>query len=71
MNTLNNPVLVSIAQAVFYGAIAALLPALVGMITSGSIVIPYGLTGLVLIVLNYADNAIQAKTGKALFGSIS
>ena len=71
MNQLNNPILVSIVQTVFYGAIAALLPALVGMITSGNLVIPYGLTGIVLVLLNYADNAIQAKTGKALFGSIS
>ncbi|MHB1097904.1 MAG: hypothetical protein ACYC3F_17230 [Gemmatimonadaceae bacterium] len=65
-----NPKLIALGQTLFYGAITAALPVLIGMITNGGIIIPYGLTGVVLLVLNYIENSIQANTGKALFGAI-
>lgn len=66
-----NPKLVALLQVAFYGAITTALPVLIGMITSGGIVIPYGLTAIVLLFLNYEENQIQSKTGRALFGTIA
>lgn len=61
---------VSLAQTVFYGAIAAGLPVVIQMITNGGIVIPYGATTFVLWFLNQLENAIQTKSGKPLFGMV-
>lgn len=70
MNTIN-PKTVAIVQTLFYGAVTAFLPVLIGMLTSGSIVIPWGLTGVVLVVLNYYDNKLSAQKGGAFFGAIA
>lgn len=71
MNYIQNPKLLALAQVAFYGAIGAFLPALIDLITNGGVVIPYGLTGIVLVILNYTESMIQTNTGKGMFGAIS
>jgi len=58
----------ALGQTAFYGAITAILPVLVGDITGGGIVIPYGLTAVVLYFLNQLENVMAAQGKGNLFG---
>jgi hypothetical protein len=71
MQNILNPKTVALAQTVFYGLITVLLPQIINLITNGGVVIPYGLTGIVLVVLNYYENKLTTQNGGALFGLIS
>jgi hypothetical protein len=62
---------IAFGQTLFYGLITVLLPQLISMITNGGIVLPYGLTGVALFLLNDIENQIKDDTGKPLFGLAS
>lgn len=71
MNNILNPKTVAVMQTLFYGLITLVLPQVIALITNGGIIIPYGLSGLVLVILNYYDNKLSAQKGGAMFGSIA
>ena len=71
---MNNPKWIAFAQTVFYGVAFAIIPIFVTNLGAGGALygyLPVGVTGLIIWILNYIENAIQDKTGKAMFGSIS
>lgn len=71
---MNNPKLVAVAQTMFYGALFAIIPTVVTNLGAGGAfygVLPVGITGIVIAVLNYIENQIQQKTGNAMFGTIA
>lgn len=68
-----NPKLVSLLQTIFYSCLVVVIPIVISAFgVSGALygTLPVWATGGIIWYLNYLENQIQAKTGKALFGAV-
>ncbi len=68
-----NPKLIAFLQTVFYGAAFAVIPMFISALGQGGALagyLPPLATGAIVWVLNYFENSIQSKTGRALFGTV-
>lgn len=80
MNT-SNPKWTATAQTIFYSAAALIIPQIVSALGAGgalSSMLPawatnYSIAGLLIVILNYYDNKINAINGgtTALFGTMN
>lgn len=70
---IQNPKLVSFLQTVFYSAAVVIIPLIVQALGVGGAfdgVLPAGVTGIIIWILNYYDNKLSAQKGGAFFGAV-
>lgn len=68
-----NPKLIAALQTVFYGVMFAIIPVFVQNLGAGGALngfLPEGVTALIVFGLNYLENQIEKKTGRAVFGAV-